>query len=163
MPMNALDPQQFEPEQWARLEGLRAQMQRDGIARKAPMREIFARLGDRWCMLLLQILRTGPMRSAQLRRVTSALSAEGEISQRIFTLQIRLLEEDGLIMRTITPTVPPRVDYALSSLGISLLESADHVMNWVRHNREALLALQTRDERTRLTDNNNDCETRDND
>ena len=108
------------------------QMQHDGVARKEPMREIFARLGDRWSMLLLLILRTGPMRSAPLRRVTGQLSAEGKISQRIFTLQLRLLENDGLIIRTVTPTVPISVDYALSPLGEGLLNEVDAVMNWVR-------------------------------
>ncbi len=132
MPASHLKESQFPPEQWARLSVLIGQMQHDGVARKEPMREIFARLGDRWSMLLLQILRTGPMRSATLRRVTGQLSAEGKISQRIFTLQLRLLEQDGLIVRTVTPTVPISVDYALSPLGEGLLTEVDGVMNWIR-------------------------------
>lgn len=132
MPASYLKESQFPPEQWALLSVLIGQMQHDGVARKEPMREIFARLGDRWSMLLLQILRTGPMRSATLRRVTGQLSAEGKISQRIFTLQLRLLEQDGLIVRTVTPTVPISVDYALSPLGEGLLTEVDGVMNWIR-------------------------------
>ena len=132
MPDHTLREDQFPPQQWARLNVLIGQMDHDGVARKEPMREIFARLGDRWSMLLLQILRTGPMRSATLRRVTGQLSAEGRISQRIFTLQLRLLEQDGLIVRTVTPTVPISVDYTLSPLGEGLLQEVDGVMNWIR-------------------------------
>jgi DNA-binding HxlR family transcriptional regulator len=116
------------------LHRLAAHMRQDGHTRTDPMREIFARLGDRWSMLLLQVLRTGPMRSAVLRRVTGQLSAEGRLSQRIFTLQMRHLEHDGLVNRTVTPTVPISVDYALTSLGEGLLVEVDTVMVWIRHN-----------------------------
>lgn len=132
MTNSRLEGLQVTPEQQARLTVLIAQMARDGTARNEPMREIFARLGDRWSMLLLQILRTGPMRSATLRRVTGRLSAEGKISQRIFTLQMRMLEADGLVTRQVTPTVPISVGYALSPLGADLLDQVDHVMTWIR-------------------------------
>ena len=72
------------------------------------------------------------MRSATLRRVTGRLSAEGKISQRIFTLQMRMLEADGLVARHVTPTVPISVDYALTPLGADLLDQVDHVMGWIR-------------------------------
>jgi len=109
-------------------------MRHDGTQRTDPMREIFARLGDRWSMLLLQILRAGPMRSGLLRRVTGQLSAEGRLSQRIFTLQMRTLENDGLVRRTVIPTNPISVDYALTPMGESLLAEVDHVMAWIRCN-----------------------------
>ncbi len=130
--MDQLQGLDFPAEQSARLAVLIGQMQHDGIARTDPMREIFARLGDRWSMLLLQVLRTGSMRSATLRRVTGRLSAEGKISQRIFTLQMRMLEADGLVARHVTPTVPISVDYALTPLGADLLDQVDHVMGWIR-------------------------------
>lgn len=120
--------------QTANLTRLAAHMRQDGHTRSDPMREIFARLGDRWSMLLLQVLRSGPMRSAVLRRVTGQLSAEGRLSQRIFTLQMRQLEQDGLVSRTVTPTVPISVDYALTPLGEGLLVEVDSVMAWIRHN-----------------------------
>jgi DNA-binding HxlR family transcriptional regulator len=129
-----LDPSQFPPEQWARLSALIDHMRHDGTQRTDPMREIFARLGDRWSMLLLQILRSGPMRSGLLRRVTGRLSAEGKLSQRIFTLQMRTLENDGLVRRTVIPTNPISVDYALTPLGASLLDEVDRVMAWIRGN-----------------------------
>jgi DNA-binding HxlR family transcriptional regulator len=113
---------------------LAAHMHEDGHTRTDPMREIFARLGDRWSMLLMQVLRTGPMRSAVLRRITGQLSAEGKLSQRIFTLQIRQLEHDGLVSRTVTQTVPISVDYALTDLGHDLMAQIDPVMIWIRQN-----------------------------
>ncbi|MFT4089459.1 MAG: helix-turn-helix domain-containing protein [Asticcacaulis sp.] len=137
MPDPIIRPAHIPDAQWSRLETLITLMNRDGTARSEPMREIFARLGDRWSMLLLQILRAGPLRSATLRRLTGQLSAEGRISQRIFTLQLRLLEQNGLIIRTVTPTVPVSVDYSLSPLGHSLLDEVDHVMNWIRANKDA--------------------------
>jgi DNA-binding HxlR family transcriptional regulator len=129
-----LDPDQFPPEQWARLSGLIGQMLEHGRQRSDPMREIFARLGDRWSMLLLLILRTGPMRSGLLRRVTGRLSHEGKLSQRIFTLQMRMLEHDGLVSRTVIPTNPISVDYALTPLGEGLLDEVERVMAWIRGN-----------------------------
>jgi len=139
MPETPQKPPHMPKDQWDQLEHLMAQMRHDGTDRKDPMREIFARLGDRWSMLLLQILRTGPMRSGMLRRLTGDLSAEGRISQRILTLQLRLLEQDGPIVRTEIPTVPVSVDYALSPLGQSLLVEVDHVMTWIRRHRNDLV------------------------
>ena len=107
-------------------------MAADGCEKDDPIREIMARLGDKWCNLLLLLLRAGPFRHATLRKLTGILGAERKISQRIFTLRLRSLERDGLIVRTVTPTIPPRVDYALSELGQSLVAQQDSLMNWVR-------------------------------
>ncbi len=139
-----LDPSQFPPQQWARLSALMEHMRHDGTERSQPMREVFARLGDRWSMLLLQILRSGPMRSGVLRRVTGRLSAEGKLSQRIFTLQMRALEHDGLVTRTVIPTNPISVDYALSPLGESLLVEVDRVMDWVRAHLDDFAAARAK-------------------
>ena len=103
-----------------------------GRDRSDPMREIFARLGDRWSVLLLLLLRLGDFRHAGLRRAVCAVSAEGAISQRMLTLRLRSLERDGLLLRTITPSIPPRVDYAITPLGLSLLDQLDQLMAWVR-------------------------------
>lgn len=99
--------------------------------RDDPVREVMARLGDRWSTLLLLILRAGPFRHATLRRLVNAISAEGAISQRVLTLRLRALERDGLVRRTITPTVPPQVDYALSPLGAELTEKVDGLLQWI--------------------------------
>ncbi len=109
----------------------------DGCQKDDPIREIPARLGDKWSSLLLLLLRAGPFRHATLRKLTGILGADRKISQRIFTLRLRSLERDGLIVRTATPTVPPRVEYSLSELGQSLVTQQDSLMNWVRaHDKE---------------------------
>lgn len=99
--------------------------------RDDPVREVMARLGDRWSTLLLLILRAGPFRHATLRRLVNAISAEGAISQRVLTLRLRALERDGLVTRTVTPTVPPQVDYALSALGGELTAQVDGLLQWI--------------------------------
>ena len=109
----------------------------DGCQKDDPIREIPARLGDKWSSLLLLLLRAGPFRHATLRKLTGILGADRKISQRIFTLRLRSLERDGLIVRTVSPTVPPRVEYSLSPLGESLVAQQEVLMNWVRaHDKE---------------------------
>lgn len=99
--------------------------------RDDPVREVMARLGDRWSTLLLLILSAGAFRHATLRRLVNAISAEGAISQRVLTLRLRALERDGLVTRTVTPTVPPQVDYALSPLGAELTGEVDRLLAWI--------------------------------
>src|SRR4051794_27719365 len=77
---------------------------------------VLARIGDKWSVLIVSRLGNGPMRFNELKRDI------GGISQRMLTLTLRGLERDGLITRTVFPTIPPRVDYALTPLGCSLLE-----------------------------------------
>lgn len=126
------------------LGALIADMAVQGRDRTDPMREIFARVGDRWSLLLLLLLRVGSFRHAGLRRVVSAVSHEGAISQRILTLRLRTLERDGLIRRTVTPTVPPRVDYDITPLGLDLLAQLDQLMAWVRANSLAVRESRAR-------------------
>ena len=78
--------------------------------------EVLARVGDKWTVLVVSTLGDGPKRFNELRR------ALGSISQRMLTLTLRGLERDGLVTRTVFPTIPPRVDYELTRLGRSLLE-----------------------------------------
>ena len=79
------------------------------------VREVLHRVGDKWSVQIVALLGDGPMRFSELRR-----AIEG-ISQRMLTLTLRGLERDGLITRTVFPTIPPRVDYALTALGRDLL------------------------------------------
>src|ERR1700716_372782 len=78
--------------------------------------EVLSRVGDKWTVLVVSTLGDGPKRFNELRR------ALGSISQRMLTLTLRGLERDGLVTRTIFPTIPPRVEYELTRLGRSLLE-----------------------------------------
>ena len=94
--------------------------------------EVLARVGDKWTVLVVSTLGEGPKRFNELRR------ALGSISQRMLTLTLRSLERDGLVTRTVFPTIPPRVDYALTKLGHSLLEPVSSLGLWARQNRSAI-------------------------
>ena len=94
--------------------------------------EVLARVGDKWTVLVVSTLGDGPKRFNELRR------ALGSISQRMLTLTLRGLERDGLVTRTVFPTVPPRVDYELTRLGKSLLEPVSALGLWARQNRAGI-------------------------
>jgi DNA-binding HxlR family transcriptional regulator len=99
-----------------------------------PIRDVLDRVGDRWSMLLLCTLaENGTLRF-------SALKARVEdISQRMLAQTLRRLEQDGLLSRTVYPTNPPRVEYALTPLGKSLLEPVKELVKWARHNHRRVL------------------------
>ena len=100
--------------------------------------EVLGRVGDKWTVLVVSTLGDGPKRFNELRR------ALGSISQRMLTLTLRGLERDGLVTRTVFPTVPPRVDYELTRLGRSLLEPVSGLGLWARKNRTAIEAARGR-------------------
>jgi DNA-binding HxlR family transcriptional regulator len=120
-------------------------MARDGVQRDQPMREVLARIGDKWSTLLLHLLRTGNYRHAVLRRLVSAVGAEGRISQRMLTLRLRALERDGLLERHVVPgTHPPGVEYALTELGQSLTAQIESLMQWIRDHMARILQARER-------------------
>ena len=100
--------------------------------------EVLSRVGDKWTILVVSELGNGPKRFNEIRR------ALGSISQRMLTLTLRGLERDGLVTRTVFPTIPPRVDYELTKLGRSLLEPVSAVGLWARQNRAAIQEARTR-------------------
>jgi DNA-binding HxlR family transcriptional regulator len=100
--------------------------------------EVLARVGDKWTVLVVSTLGDGPKRFNELRR------ALGSISQRMLTLTLRALERDGLVTRTVFPTVPPRVDYELTELGRSLLEPVSELGLWARKHRPAIQDARAR-------------------
>ena len=75
---------------------------------------VLARVGNKWSVLIIMLLGDGKLRFNEIKRMV------GGISQRMLTLTLRGLERDGLVKRTIFPTIPPRVDYELTELGRSL-------------------------------------------
>ena len=87
---------------------------------------VLARVGDKWSVLIIMLLGNGKMRFNELKRMV------GGISQRMLTLTLRGLERDGLVTRTIFPTIPPRVDYELTPLGQSLLAAVEPLGLWAR-------------------------------
>ena len=94
--------------------------------------EVLARVGDKWTVLVVSTLGDGPRRFNELRK------GLGSISQRMLTLTLRGLERDGLVTRTVFPTVPPRVDYELTRLGRSLLDPVSELGLWARKHRLAI-------------------------
>lgn len=128
----------------APLSSLIRHMAADGHRRDDPIREIFARLGDKWSMLLLLLLRAGTFRHAVLQRLASEIGADQGISQRMLTLRLRSLERNGLVERTVTPTVPPRVDYSLTTLGHGLVTQAETLIGWVRTHADEIRAARGR-------------------
>ena len=129
----------------AALELLVRAMAKDGAQRDQPMREVFARIGDKWSTLLLHLLRTGNYRHAVLRRLVSTVGAEGRISQRMLTLRLRTLERDGLIVRhVIASSHPPGVEYALTALGHSLTAQIEILMQWIRDHMAQILQARAR-------------------
>lgn len=130
----------------ARLGSLVRRMDRHDHDREAPVREVMARLGDRWSTLILLVLSAGAFRHAELRRLITAMSAERSISQRMLTLRLRALERDGMVERTVTPTVPPRVDYALSPLGREFVGLVEGLLRWLEANDATIQQSRRRHE-----------------
>ena len=100
------------------------------------VREVLTRVGDKWSVLVVVLLGDGSKRFSELRRLI-----EG-ISQRMLTLTLRGLERDGLVTRTVEPTIPPRVDYELTPLGRTLLEPVMGLASWAEKNRVVLQAAR---------------------
>lgn len=100
--------------------------------------DVLDRVGDKWSVLVVVTLGDGPKRFNELRRSIAS------ISQRMLTLTLRGLERDGLVTRTVFPTIPPRVDYELTELGRSLLQSVAALGNWARENHARILQARVR-------------------
>jgi DNA-binding HxlR family transcriptional regulator len=101
-----------------------------------PASQILARVGDKWTILLLVALGDTKMRFNELHR-----TIEG-ISQRMLTVTVRALERDGILIRTVHPTIPPRVEYELSERGKSLRRALAPVGIWALENRIGIEASQ---------------------
>jgi DNA-binding HxlR family transcriptional regulator len=98
-------------------------------------REILTLVGDTWSVLVIVNLGDGPLRFSDLKRALAG------ISQRMLTRALRNLERDGLLARTVLPTNPPGVEYALTPLGRTLLEPVTQLAIWAqRHRPEIALA-----------------------
>ncbi len=102
---------------------------------------ILYRLAEKWPILVMMVLATGPRHFNQLRR-----EAEG-ISQRMLTRTLRTLERDGLVSRTVQDTCPPRVDYALTSLGESFRDPIAALGTWALHHVHDIRRAQLRYDR----------------
>jgi DNA-binding HxlR family transcriptional regulator len=108
----------------------------DAAARRGPcaaipademgfVRQVLDRIGDKWSMLVIAVLDAGPLRYTDLQREVPG------ISQRMLTLTVRQLQQDGLVTRTAHAEVPPRVEYALTPLGRSLHHIVASLITWI--------------------------------
>lgn len=93
-------------------------------ARNCPIRNVLDRIGDKWSLLILLLLQDTPCRFNQIRRTL------GDISQRVLTQRLRDLAREGYLTRHVYPESPPRVEYALTELGRSLLGALGPLVDW---------------------------------
>ena len=98
--------------------------------------DILARIGDKWTVMVVGVLSQGSMRYSQIFKLMHG------VSQRMLTLTLKSLERDGLVTRTVYPTIPPRVDYALTELGQTLIAPLYALGMWAQENRTAIEATR---------------------
>ena len=112
-----------------------------------PMAEVLGTISGKWTVFIVGALSAGPRRFSQLRR-----EIEG-ISQKMLTATLRDLERDGFVMRTVTPSIPPRVDYELTEMGRELREPLHVIGSWAQANRQrvedARIQFETREAEAR--------------
>jgi DNA-binding HxlR family transcriptional regulator len=112
----------------------------DPYAADCPTRRILDRIGDRWTVLIVCALGDGDLRFSELRRRIDG------ISQKMLTQTLRGLERDGLVLRTVYPEVPVRVEYALTDAGLTLLEPLGALQEWaIQHLSEVSTSQVTYD------------------
>jgi DNA-binding HxlR family transcriptional regulator len=100
------------------------------------VRNVLTRFSDRWSVLVLCQMEQGTLRFSAIKALI------GDISQRMLARTLRRLEQDGLIERRVHATVPPSVEYSLSSLGRSLLDPLHSMIHWAEINEHRVLAAR---------------------
>jgi DNA-binding HxlR family transcriptional regulator len=101
-----------------------------------PTRLVLDRIGDKWTVLVVLLLSDGPMRFSELR------GQVGRVAPKVLTQTLRRMERDGLITRRVYAEVPPRVEYALTDLGRSLIEPIAVIVDWAEVNVGRITAAQ---------------------
>jgi DNA-binding HxlR family transcriptional regulator len=101
-----------------------------------PISEILSRVGDKWSVLVIAMLGDGSLRFGELKKQI------GGISQKMLTSTLRGLERDGFVIRTVYPTIPPRVDYELTELGRDLLIPVKALTAWAQENQARVEAAR---------------------
>lgn len=109
------------------------------------MADILNRIGDKWSVMVVGHLTHKTMRFNELRH------AIGGISQRMLTLTLRNLERDGLVIRTVYPEIPPRVEYRLTELGRTLTDPLDTLWNWAARHMHAVNTARAEYDRAHAT------------
>lgn len=112
----------------------------DAYDPQCPIRNILARMSDKWSLLAIYTLtQTDKMRFRDLRH------AIPDISQKMLTVTLRTLEEDGFVKRTIYPEVPPRVEYALTERAVSLFPHINSLIIWAKENMDNIISDRKKD------------------
>jgi DNA-binding HxlR family transcriptional regulator len=113
-------------------------MKPNAYAADCPTRQILDRVGDKWAVLILLLLRDEPLRFNQLRRAIDG------ISQKMLSQVLKSLERDGLVKRRAIATVPVTVEYSITPLGLTLASAVDHLRDWAERHLKEVLAAQRR-------------------
>lgn len=98
--------------------------------------QILDRVGDKWAIMVIGALAHGPMRFNAMKRAIIG------VSHRMLTLTLRNLERDGLVIRRVYPTIPPKVEYKLSELGHSLIDPLWLLLDWVKTHQSEIEAAR---------------------
>ena len=111
---------------------------RDALFPDCPIRNVLARVGDKWSLLVLYNLQhREPVRFKELQRQIP------DISQKSLTQTLRTLEEDGFVSREVFPEVPPRVEYSLTPRALSFLPLVENMINWAKENMDEIIKDRT--------------------
>lgn len=108
----------------------------DALFPGCPIRNVLARISDKWSLLVIYTLDRSDRPSMRFKELQRAVP---DISQKMLTVTLRTLEEDGLVTRTVWPEVPPRVEYALTERARTLLPHVDALIGWAAEHMEAIL------------------------
>lgn len=114
-----------------------ARAEYDAFLAACPSRQVLDRISDKWVTLILVALADGALRYRDLCLIIAG------VSQKMLTQTLRTLERDGLVSRTLTPGVPPRVDYALTQLGESLMPAVNAIKTWAEEHIGEIEASRT--------------------
>ena len=94
-----------------------------------PIRDVLDRIGDKWAVLIMVMLKDGDQRFSDLQRRIPP------VSKKMLTVTLRGLERDGYLTRAVTPSIPPRVDYALTPMGRDVLRPLNALAQWALDHR----------------------------
>lgn len=118
----------------------------DAVFPGCPIRNILARISDKWSLLVIYTLNHTEHKMVRFKELQRKIP---DISQKMLTVTLRTLEEDGYVTRTVYPEVPPRVEYALTEMAMSLLPHIDALIEWAQDNMDAII----KDRKSKPADN----------
>lgn len=126
-------------------------IERDETTVCAAMTDILNRIGDKWSVMVVERLDGGTMRFSELLRAIDG------VSQRMLTLTLRNLERDGLVIRTVYPEIPPRVEYRLTELGRTLTGPISALWDWAEKHQQAVAEARTAYDRAQAIEAAPEC------